>query len=130
MKRLWLLPCIAVSLMAAGVSGKWTGTVEVDDPSGGGAINTPVHAEFLQKGNGITGKIGREEDSQPDAIQNARLDGKHLTFEVSSAETGGVFKFALTLDGDKLDGVMNGSMDDNPINGKVHLTRQGEQGTP
>lgn len=124
MKILWLVPFLAAALMAADVSGKWTGTVDVDDPSSGSAINTHVRAELRQKAGAITGTIGRQEDQEGESIRHAKLDGNRLSFEVSSAETNGLVKFVLTLDGDRLDGEMSGSMDDTPIAGKVHLSRQ------
>jgi hypothetical protein len=124
MKKLWLLPCLAAALIAANVSGKWTGNVEVQDPAGGSVINTQVRAELRQKADAITGEIGRQEDREAEPIQNAKLDGQRLTFEVSSAEASGVIKFVLTLDGDRLDGEMSGSVDGTAITGKVHLQRQ------
>jgi len=124
MRILWLLPCLAAALMAADVSGKWTGNVEVEDPTGGSTIDTQVRAELRQQADAITGTIGRQEDQQSESIQNAKLDGKRLTFEVSSVEASGLMKFALTLDGDHLDGDMSGTMDGTAITGKVHLTRQ------
>jgi hypothetical protein len=123
MQKLWLLPCLAATLMAADVSGKWTGSVEVQDPDGGAAINTEVRAELLQKADAVSGKIGRQEDQLAETIQNAKMDGARLTFEVSSAETNGLVKFVLTLDGDHLDGEMSGNMDGTAITGKVHLSR-------
>ena len=122
-KLLLLLPCLAAALMAADVSGKWTGNVQVEDPSGGSAIDTQVRAELRQNADAITGTIGRQADQEVESIENAKLDGKRLTFEVSSAETSGLIKFVLTLDGDRLDGEMSGSMDGTPITGKVHLHR-------
>jgi len=83
-----------------------------------------VRAELLQKADAITGTIGRQEDQQGEHIQNAKLDGQRLTFEVSSAEASGLIKFVLTLEGDRLDGDMSGSMDGTAIAGKVHLSRQ------
>jgi hypothetical protein len=124
MKKLWLLPCLAAALMAGDVSGKWMGHVQVDDPSGGPAIDAQVRAELHQTADAITGAIGRQEDQQGEAIRNARLDGKHFTFEVSSTEANGLIKFVLTFDGDRLDGEMSGSMDGTAIAGKVHLIRQ------
>lgn len=108
------------------MSGKWTGTVDVEDPSDGTNISTPVRAELEQKADAISGKIGRQEDSEADtqAIRNASLqDGTRLIFEVASTETNGLVKFALKLDGDHLDGEMSGTMDGVAISGKVHLTR-------
>ena len=126
MKKLWLLPCLAATLMAADVSGKWTGTVNVEDPTGGPNIEVRVRADLLQKVDAITGAIGRQEDQQGETIRSAKLDGKRLTFEVSSTEANGLVKFVLTLDGDKLDGEMSGSMDGTAIAGKVHLQRLSE----
>ena len=122
-KKLWLLPCLAAALMAADVSGKWTGNVVVDDPTGGSVIDTQVRAELRQNADAITGAIGRQEDQQGENIRNAKLDGKRLTFEVSSTEANGLVKFVLTLDSDRLDGEMSGSMDGSQITGKVHLSR-------
>jgi hypothetical protein len=124
MKKLWLLPCLAASLMAADVSGKWTGNIIVEDPGGGSAIDTHVRAEIQQKPDAITGAIGRQEDKEGESIRNAKLDGNRLTFEVSSTEANSVVKFALTLDGDRLNGEMTGEVDGLPVTGKVHLTRQ------
>jgi len=126
MKKLWLLPCLAAALMAADVSGKWTGTVNVEDPSGGPNIEVRVRADLLQKVDAITGAIGRQEDQQGETIRNAKLDSKRLTFEVSSTEANGLVKFVLTFDGDRLDGDMSGSMDGTAIAGKVHLQRLSE----
>jgi hypothetical protein len=126
MKKLWLLPCLAATLMAADVSGKWTGTVNVEDPTGGPNIEVRVRADLLQKVDAITGAIGRQEDQQGETIRSAKLDGKRLTFEVSSTEANGLVKFVLTLDGDRLDGEMSGSMDGTAIAGKVHLQRLSE----
>lgn len=123
MKRLWLLAIFATTLLAADVTGKWTGTIDVDDPGGGGIISTPVRAQLKQGGSEITGSIGREEDQTLEAIQHAKLDGNRLTFEVSSSETSGLVKFVLTIDGDRLEGAMSGTMDTTPLTGKVHLTR-------
>ena len=124
MMKLWLLPCLAATLTAADVSGKWTGTVNVEDPSGGPNIEVRVRADLQQKADAITGAIGRQEDQSGETIKNAKLDGTRLTFEVSSAEANGLIKFTLTLDGDRLDGDMNGTMDGAAISGKVHLKRQ------
>jgi len=123
MKKLWLLPCLAATLMAADVSGRWKGSVVVDDPTSGSTIDTQVRADLRQKADAITGAIGRQEDQTGESIQNAKLDGQRLTFEVSSTEANGLIKFALTLDGDRLDGEMSGTMDGAAIAGKVHLSR-------
>ena len=123
MRKLWLLPSLAATLVAADVSGKWSGTVNVEDPTGGPNIEVRVRADLQQKADAITGAIGRQEDQQGEAVRNAKLDGNRFTFEAASTEANGVVKFVLTLDGDRLDGQMSGELDGSAISGKVHLER-------
>jgi hypothetical protein len=130
MTRLWLLPCLTIALTAllsaADVSGKWTGNVEVDDPSEGSTMNVPVRAEFQQKAGVISGSVGRHEEAESEPIQDAKMDGNKLTFAVTAHEANATFKFVLTLDGDKLEGEMSGNMDGQQMTGKVHLARAAE----
>ena len=131
MKLLWLLPCFTLVLTAADISGKWAGNIEVEDSSSGTVINTPVRAEFQQQADKISGTIGREEDESSESIRNARLqNGRLLTFEVSSPEAGGLIKFVLTLDNNRMEGQMTGSIDSGPITGKVHLSRAPARSAP
>jgi hypothetical protein len=124
MNKLWIVPCLTAVLMAADVSGTWAGNIEVEDPTGGDTIDTPVRAEFRQQAETISGTIGRRDDQGSEAIRNAKLaEGKHLTFEVSSPDGNGSFKFELTVEGDRMEGQMSGSVDSGPITGKVHLSR-------
>jgi hypothetical protein len=130
MKRLWLLPCLTIlftaMLAAADVAGKWTGNVEVDDPSEGSTMNVAVRAEFQLKDGAVTGSVGRHEEAESEPIQDAKLDGNKLTFTVTAHEENATFKFVLTLDGDKLEGNMSGNLDGQQMNGKVHLARAAE----
>ena len=123
MRALWLLPLLTATLVAADVSGKWAGNIEVEDTAGGAAIHAAIRAEFSQKAEAVTGKIGRENEGY-EAIQNGKLvDGKRLVFDVSYPDADGAFKFELVLDGDRLEGKMTGTMDGGPISGKVRLAR-------
>ena|SRR5690348_246094 len=124
MKKLWLLPVLALALYGGDIDGKWSGTIEVTDPSGGEKIATPVKAEFTKGAEGITGKIGRVEESDREPIRNARLDGKNLVFEVRSPETDSTMKFNLVLVAeDRIEGDMKGSVDVGAITGKVKLQK-------
>jgi hypothetical protein len=119
-----LLPVLALALYAGDIDGKWSGTIEVSDPSGGDKINTPVKAEFEHKADGITGKIGRSEERDNEPIRNARLEGKTLVFEVHSAEATSPMKFNLVLvTDDRIEGEMVGAVDSGSIMGKVKLTK-------
>ncbi len=124
-RMLWLVPCFALSMWGADLSGKWSGIIEVNDGSSGDIINTPVKAEFDQTATHISGKIGRKEDEQCEPIRNARLEGNTLVFEVRTAEIPTAFKFSLELVGsDRIEGRMKGAIDTGPITGKVKLTRE------
>lgn len=124
MQKLLFLLCLPLALSAAGITGKWTGSIEVVDAGGaGGNVNTSVRAEFEQKANLVSGKIGRREDERTETIRNGKVEGNKVSFEVTSSETLSTVKFNLTLDGDQLKGEMKGTLDTGEISGKVRLTR-------
>ena len=124
MRRFLLLALAASALYAADITGKWSGSIAVSDPSSGAVINTPVKAVFDQKENAISGSIGRKEDERAEPIHNARLEGKTLVFEVRSEETSGAVKFNLTVTSDdRIEGEMKGAIDVGPITGKVTLEK-------
>ena len=124
MKRIWLLPVIALSLYGADVSGKWTGSVEINDPTSGDKVSTPVRAEFVQKGGDVSGTIGRTQDADGETIQAGKVDGKNLVFEVKPADSTTALKFTLVVSADdRIEGGMEGAMDVGKISGKVVLTR-------
>ena len=124
MKAIWALPALAMALYGADITGTWKGSVEVSDPGNGEKINTEVKAQFSQKANVVSGKIGRLQDEQPDAIRNGKLDGKTLIFEVQPAEATSPMKFSLVLvSEDRIEGDMKGAIDEGNIQGKVVLSR-------
>jgi hypothetical protein len=124
MCRIWLFLSLPLLLAAGDVSGKWSGSIEVADNAGGSSITTPVKAEFQQKANLVSGKIGRREDEQAEPIRNGKVEGTKVSFEVSSVETTSAMKFSLVLQGDHLEGEMKGTVDSGEIVGKVRLTRE------
>jgi len=115
---------ICTVLLGADLSGRWTGTIAVDDTGSGTTITTQVQIEIQQKAEGLSGKIGRIEDQDVVPIKNARMDGDTLSFEAASDETTGPMKFSLKIAGDRMEGTMKGSIDSGDINGKVKLTRE------
>jgi hypothetical protein len=124
MRCLWLLPVLALAMYGADVTGKWTGTVDVQDPGNGDKISTRVRAELTQKADTVTGKIGRVQDTQLETIRDGKLAGKSLTFEVMAEEATSPMKFTLiVVSDDRIEGDMNGAIDVGKINGKVVLTR-------
>ena len=117
-KILWLLPWVALALSGSDLTGKWSGTIEIADEG----ATTPVSVQFVQKADVVLGKIGRTGGGEEESIRNGKVDGKKVSFEVNSAH--GLMKFALTLEEDRLEGEMKGTVDDGEIVGKVKLARE------
>lgn len=127
MKKLFfLLAVFAIALYAADVTGRWTGTIDVHDTASGSIVTTPVQIQFEQKGDSLSGKVGRAEDRDTVDIKNGRIDGDRVTFEASSVETAGPMKFSLKLTGGKLEGDMKGSIEEGVISGHVKLEKAGK----
>jgi hypothetical protein len=124
MRPFILMFLICALAFGADVTGTWTGTIAVDDTGSGTTITTQVHIELQQQGAGLSGKIGRIEDTEAVPIKNARMEGDTLIFEAASDETSGPMKFSLKIAGDRMEGTMKGSIDSGDINGKVKLTRE------
>jgi len=124
MKRMWLLPLLALALFGADVTGKWSGNIQITDPSTGEKMDTAVKAEFAQKANQVSGSIGRAQDPEQEPIREGKLEGRNLSFEVRPSEAPGPIKFTLAMVGDdRLEGDIEGTMDAGKISGKVTLTR-------
>lgn len=124
MKKLWLIPLAALALYGADISGKWTGSVEITDPTSGEKISTPVKAEFTQKSAEVSGTIGRAQDAEAEAIKQGKLDGNNLAFEVQPPEATSAMKFKLVVvSEDRIEGDMQGAIDVGNVSGKVVLTR-------
>ncbi|MDQ2898216.1 MAG: hypothetical protein M3Y07_00260 [Acidobacteriota bacterium] len=125
MKKYLLLTCLTLLLGAAvNITGKWSGTIAVQDEGSGATITTPVHVQFEQQSTALSGKIGRVEENDVIPISNAKLDGNTVYFEAASPDTEGPMKFVLTLTGDRLEGNMHGSTESADITGKVKLARE------
>jgi hypothetical protein len=119
-KAFLLLPVLALALSASDVSGRWSGTIDIEDS--GSTI--PIQVEFVQKSDVVSGKVGRTGSADEGTIRNGKVDGTKLSFEVVSHETSGAFKWTLTLVNDQLEGEMKGSVDEGEIVGKVKLSRE------
>jgi len=117
---LWLLPCVALALSGADVSGKWSGTIDIEDSGS----TTTVQVELVQKSDLASGKINRTGGGDEGTIRNGKVEGAKVSFEVVSPETSSPFKFTLTLVNDRLEGEMKGSVDEGEIVGKVKLSRE------
>ena len=110
---------------ATGLAGKWSGTVDVHDASSGTTVSTPIELQLEQSQAGeLSGKIGREGETDTVPISNGKLDGDRVTFEAASSETSGAMKFTLVLAGDHLEGQIKGAVEALQIEGKVKLNRE------
>jgi hypothetical protein len=119
-KAFWLLPCLALALSGADVSGKWAGTIDIEDA--GSTIS--IQVELVQQSDAVSGKVGRVGAGGEGTIHNGKVDGTKVTFEVVSAETSSPSKWNLMLVNDQLEGEMKGSTDDGEYVGKVKLSRE------
>jgi len=119
-KAFLLLPFLAFALSASDLSGKWSGTIDIEDSG----TTVPIQVEFVQKSDVVSGKVGRTGAGDEADIRNGKVDGAKISFEVVSHETSGVFKWTLALVNDQLEGEMKGSTDDGEIVGKVKLSRE------
>ena len=120
-----LLFTLTLTLSAADVTGKWSGSGELKRPDGttdGG----PVYMDLKQNGQEVTGTVSTDSDRQW-AIQKGRLEGQKLSFEVSTPadEAARVFKVELTITEDgRLEGTVEAQDSaGNKISGKLSLKR-------
>jgi hypothetical protein len=118
-KAFWILPCLALVMSGADISGKWSGTIDVEDAGS----STDVQVQLVQKADTVSGKIGRTGGGDEGEIRNGKVIGEKVSFEVVSGEHSNPFKFTLTLVNDHLEGEMKGAMDQGEIVGKVKLSR-------
>ncbi len=109
----------AASLAAAGVGGKWKGTIttEMARETSGGSI--PAYIVLEQANDKITGTAGPNEKTQF-TIQKGSLEGDRLIIEASPKE-GVVLRFVLIV---KSGDAMEGDVAENgTIIGTTKLTR-------
>jgi len=117
-KTLWLVPALALAFGGSDLTGKWSGTIEIVDEGN----TTPVSMQLVQKAAEVSGKIGRAGGGEEESISNGRIEGKKVSFDVVSSH--GPMKFTLTLEQDRLEGEMKGTVEDGEIVGKVKLARE------
>lgn len=122
-----LLFTLTLTLSAADVTGKWSGTGELNRPDGS-TDSGPVYVDLKQNGQEVTGTVSTGEERQW-PIQKGKLEGQKLSFEVSTPAGEGtrVFKVELTL---TEDGHLEGTVEAqdsaaNKITGKLSLKRSG-----
>jgi len=114
-----LLFCALTIAADAGFTGKWSGTATMSGPDGQ-SREGPALLVLKQEGNTVTGTAGPDEQrSQP--IQNGKVDGAKLTFEIQTADNPVVF--TLTLENDRLKGEGAGSSGGQALKVKLDLAK-------
>ena len=89
---------LAMSAVAADLTGKWSGTFT---PEGRDA--SPAYAILKQTGATLTGSAGPSENEQWPELKGT-VKGAKVTMEVKSASNGMVYKCDMVLEGDHLKG--------------------------
>jgi hypothetical protein len=116
MRKLFLtFFALALSALAADVSGKWTGTVVVDTDNA-----RSVFLILKQNGSQITGSAGYTADEQV-PIENGKVDGDTITFEVTTEDS--MYKIKLVSDGEGMKGTVDFKHGDDSHTLKLALTR-------
>lgn len=87
-KQMAVVLLLAVSAMAGDLTGKWSGAFKVD----GGDHNVPQLFLLKQQGKTLTGSGGPNAGEQY-PIENGRIDGNEIRFELTTGE----WKFAYDL---------------------------------
>jgi hypothetical protein len=129
MRKLYV-PLAAFLLFAgvalADVSGKWSGTAELQTPDGAQAL--PVTAEFKQQDKSVSGTVGKAGEEQYE-IHKGALDGGKLTFEFVAPEEDDpsgkrLYTMRLSVISDtQLQGEFDFLADGTKVTGKVTFTR-------
>ena len=113
----------AVTLGAADVSGKWSGTFEAKGEEK--SQSRPAFMVLKQDGDKLTGSGGPNESEQHE-IRNGKVEGEKLTFEIPIGE--GVVYFDLKANGDQIEGDIKGQGNDgNTRRAKISLKRVAEK---
>jgi hypothetical protein len=101
----------ALTLCAADVTGKWSGSFELKKD--GETHNPPAYLVLKQEGDKVTGTGGPGADRQ-EATVKGKVDGNQLAFVAAKDGEGPEMNFKLQLEGDELKG---------------EVTREGRDGT-
>ena len=96
----------ALTLSAAEITGKWSGSFDITNSDGATEADT-AYMSLKQNGGEVTGTAGPSADKQW-TIQKGKLDGQKLTFEVLM-EDGGTLVFDLTFDDSSIEGNVKGT---------------------
>src|SRR5579872_5584007 len=90
----------AAPLATPNVTGKWSGTLQMD----GQNEVKPAYAIFHQDGNKLSGSVGPNESEQ-DEFEGGKVEGDKLTFDVPQGPNGeGSLHVEMQVQGDQMTG--------------------------
>lgn len=122
MKRILAVMLFAVlNLVAADISGKWSGSFDMTNPATGETRPGQVHMSLKQEGGKITGTAGPSPEQQWPLT--GTITGTTIAWEVKPEE-GAAVKFKLTLDGDRMHGTADLERGEEKRSAKVDVTRE------
>ena len=112
---------LALTAVAADISGKWSGSFTPENGGGGSA-----YVILKQNGTTLTGSGGPDASEQWPGLQGT-INGNKVSFQVRSATDGTLYKCDLTLDGEHLKGdVTFTSADGQSGKAKLDLARSAQ----
>jgi hypothetical protein len=114
-----ILLCAAITLSAADISGKWSGTITMTNAPGETNDGT-AFVIIKQNGPEITGTAGADENQQF-PITKGKIEGNKITFEVQS--DGPLYKVDVMLVADHIKGEVTAVREGQTVKGKVDMTR-------
>ena len=113
----------AVALDTPNVSGKWSGTLQMDGENDA----KPAYAIFNQDGHKLSGSVGPNESEQ-DSFEGGKVDGNKLIFDVPQGPNGeGRIHVEMQVNGDQMTGRATWSGPGVSGSGKVSLKRVAEK---
>jgi hypothetical protein len=114
-----ILLCAAITLSAADISGKWSGSFIMTNAQGETNEGT-AFVIFKQNGAEITGSAGGDENQQF-PITKGKIEGNRITFEVQS--DGPLYKVDVMLTGDHIKGDVIVVQEGQSTKAKVDITK-------
>jgi hypothetical protein len=114
---------LCVSALAADFTGTWTGTMKLKRPDGAVAEDGTAYLQLKQAGDSVTGKAGRTSDETIE-VQNGKVAGETLTFQVRENPDAALMNVRLTLQGQDLVGQIQVDVDGQKMVAELKLKRQ------
>ena len=113
----------AVALCRPNVTGKWSGTLQMDGENDA----KPAYSILKQEGNKLSGSVGPNESEQ-DPFEGGMVDGDKLTFDVPQGSNGeGSIHVDMQVKGDQMTGRATWSGPGVSGSGRISLKRVAEK---